>query len=148
NHSIKNADNQPSNEANVFSSSIGPFKSDLELCLYLVQHPNLINLAQSMLKVDGQESVMTLGKVDKFGALPEKDLETLQMNLKFLFFHTHVINKQIIDALMKSLFLGVQHIEASECAALQKWVFGCYRNYNASLRRELRNLVPEFIRKY
>ncbi|CAG8669203.1 17175_t:CDS:2, partial [Cetraspora pellucida] len=46
--------------------------SDLELCLYLVQHPNLINLAQSMLKADGQKSVMTLGKVDKFGALQEK----------------------------------------------------------------------------
>ncbi|CAG8835332.1 14467_t:CDS:2, partial [Cetraspora pellucida] len=47
-------------------------------------------------------------KVDKFGALPEK----------------------IIDALMKSLFLGVQHIGAYECAALQKWVLGCYQDYN------------------
>ncbi|CAG8754518.1 569_t:CDS:2, partial [Racocetra fulgida] len=65
------------------SSQIGPFKTDLDVCLYLVQHPQLNDLA------------------------------------------LNIIN-----------------------AALQMWAFGCYRDYNASLRRELRKLVPKFIRKH
>ncbi|CAG8588679.1 14869_t:CDS:2 [Cetraspora pellucida] len=96
----------------------------------------LINLALSMINADGQESVITRGKVDRFNMLLESDLGTLQMHLKCLFFRTRVINKQIIDMLMRSLFPDVQHAGASECAALQRWVFGCYRDYNASLRQE------------
>ncbi|CAG8632451.1 7850_t:CDS:2 [Dentiscutata erythropus] len=37
---------------------------------------------------------------------------------------------------------------ASERTTLQKWAFACFRDYNAFLRKELRNLVPKFIRKY
>ncbi|CAG8736227.1 16696_t:CDS:2, partial [Gigaspora rosea] len=117
-HSFHNTDYQQlptSKVTNVSSLSlIGPFKSNLKICLYLVKHPSLINLALSMMKADGQEAAITCGKVvDKFSALPER--------------HTP---------------------DALERAALQKWVFGCFRDYNAALRQELRNLVPEFIRKY
>ncbi|CAG8798984.1 261_t:CDS:2, partial [Cetraspora pellucida] len=55
------------------------------------------------------------------------------------------------DALEMSFFSymsDIQHAGASERAALQRWVFGCYRDYNAALRRELQKLVPEFIRKH
>ncbi|CAG8830335.1 12282_t:CDS:2, partial [Cetraspora pellucida] len=101
-----------SNTINVSSFSlIGPFKSDLEVCLYLVQHPALINLALSIINANGQES-------------------------------------QIIDALMRSLFSDIQHAGVSECAALQIWVFGCYQDYNAALRHELRKLASEFIKKH
>ncbi|CAG8563259.1 4437_t:CDS:2, partial [Cetraspora pellucida] len=131
NNSFENTDNQwsqastKSNTINVSSSSlIGPFKSDLEVCLYLVQHPALINLALSIINADGQESIITQGKVDRFNAVLERDLGTLQMHLKCFFFRTRVINKQIIDVLMRSLFPDVQHAGASERAALQKWVFG------------------------
>ncbi|CAG8474672.1 hypothetical protein C2G38_2036500 [Gigaspora rosea] len=152
-HSFHNTDYQRlpiSKVTNVSSSSlIGPFKSDLEICLYLVKHTSLINLALSMMKADGQEAAITCGKVvDKYSTLPERDLSTLLMHLKCLYFHTRVMNKQILDVLMSSLFPDTQRIGAFERAALQKWVFGCFRDYNAALRQELRNLVPEFIRKY
>ncbi|RIB03368.1 hypothetical protein C2G38_2225275 [Gigaspora rosea] len=88
------------NVTNVFSSTlIGPFKSDLDVCLYLVQHPNIIDLTLSIIKAGGQESIVTQRKVDKFNTLSNR-------------------------------------------------IFGCYRDYNASLRCELRKLVPEFIRKH
>ena len=67
---------------------------------------------------------------------------------KMPFFHTRVINKQIIDTLVRSLFPNIQNNGASDHAALQTWVFGCYRDYNASMRCELRKLVLKFIRKY
>ncbi|RIB21597.1 hypothetical protein C2G38_2140581 [Gigaspora rosea] len=151
-YSFQNTDNQQppiSNVTNTSTSQIGPFKSDLELCIYLVEHPNLINLTLNMMKANGQEPATTQGKVvDRFSALPERDLSTLLMHLKCLFFCTRIMNKQIVDTLMNSLFPNVQRIGASEHAALQKWVSGCFRDYNASLRWELRKLVPEFIRKY
>ncbi|CAG8734484.1 16366_t:CDS:1, partial [Cetraspora pellucida] len=66
NYSFENTVNQwssastTSNTINVsLSSLIGLFKSDLEVCLYLVQHSALINLALSMTNADGQESVIT-----------------------------------------------------------------------------------------
>ncbi|RIB00986.1 hypothetical protein C2G38_2298531 [Gigaspora rosea] len=102
-----------------------------------------------MMKANGQEPATTQEKVvDRFSALLERDLSTLLMHLKCLFFCTRIMNKQIVDTLMNSLFPNVQRIGASEHAALQKWVSGCFRDYNASLRWELRKLVPEFIRKY
>ncbi|RIB24268.1 hypothetical protein C2G38_2169018 [Gigaspora rosea] len=76
-HSFHNTDYQQlptSKVTNVSSLSlIGPFKSNLKICLYLVKHPSLINLALSMMKADGQEAAITCGKVvDKFSALPER----------------------------------------------------------------------------
>ncbi|CAG8644297.1 4978_t:CDS:2, partial [Cetraspora pellucida] len=108
----------------------------------------LTSLPLSMINADGQESVITQGKFDKFSMLPERDLGMLQMHLKYLFFRIQVINKQIIDALIRSLFSDIQHAGVLERAALQRWVFGCYRDYNAALRHELRKLAPEFIRKH
>ncbi|CAG8827258.1 22321_t:CDS:2, partial [Cetraspora pellucida] len=155
NYSFENIVNQWSlasttlNTINVSSSSlIGSFKSDLEVCLYLVQHSALINLALSMINANSQESVITQRKFDKFSMLPERDLRMLQMHLKCLFFHTRVVNKQIIAALMRNLFSDIQHSDASEHAALQRCIFGCYRDYNVALRHELRKLASEFIRKH
>ncbi|CAG8781447.1 21481_t:CDS:1, partial [Racocetra persica] len=54
----------------------------------------------------------------------------------------------MINILVKLLFPNIQSIRASDCATLQTWAFACYRDYNAVLRHELRNLVPEFVRKY
>jgi len=56
------------------SSLIGPFKSDLEVCLFLVQRPDIINLALNMIKAGGQESVIQTikGKSDKLNAFSEK----------------------------------------------------------------------------
>ncbi|CAG8688811.1 6265_t:CDS:2, partial [Funneliformis caledonium] len=88
-------------------------------------------------------------EVDKFNVLLERVGTWNASNaFKMPFFRTRVINKQIIDALIRSLFSNIQNTRASDRAALQTWVFGCYRDYNASMRRELRKLVPEFIRKY
>ncbi|CAG8707746.1 10864_t:CDS:2, partial [Dentiscutata heterogama] len=136
------------NDTNISSSSlIGPFKNDLEICLYRVQHSNLIKLILNMIEAGGQGFTGIQEKADKFNVLPERDLGTLQMHLKGLFFHTRTVNKHIIDVLVKSLFKNIQ-TNASECTTLQRWAFACFQNYNASLRKELRNLVPEFIRKY
>ncbi|CAG8597938.1 2777_t:CDS:2, partial [Cetraspora pellucida] len=41
----------------------------------------------------------------------------------------------------------IQHAGVLEHVALQRWVFGCYQDYNAALRHELRKLASEFIRK-
>ncbi|KAF0556073.1 hypothetical protein F8M41_016277 [Gigaspora margarita] len=101
----------------------------------------------SMIEAGGQGSIVIQEKANKFNVLPEKDLGTLQMHLKGLFFRTRTVNKHIIDALVRSLFKSIQ-TSASECTTLQRWAFSCFRDYNASLRKELRNLVPEFIRKY
>lgn len=57
------------------SSLIGPFKSDLEICIFLVQRPDIINLATNMIKASGQDSLITqtaLGKSDKLNALSER----------------------------------------------------------------------------
>ncbi|CAG8713364.1 3203_t:CDS:2, partial [Dentiscutata erythropus] len=129
-------DQQPSalNAINT-SSLIGLFKNDLKFA------------SLNMMKVGGGQEFITQGKAaDKFNALSEKDLGTFQMHLKCLFFRTRVVNKQVIDALLKSLFPNIQN-SASDRTALQKWAFSCFRDYNFSLRRELRKLVPEFIRK-
>ncbi|CAG8838002.1 6582_t:CDS:2, partial [Gigaspora margarita] len=152
NNSFEDTNNQQrpsiSNDTDISSTSlIGPFKNDLEICLYLVQHPNLIKLTLNMIEAGGQGSTGIQEKADKFNVLPERDLGTLQMHLKGLFFRTHTINKHIIDALIRSLFKNIQP-NASERTTLQRWAFACFRDYNASLRKELRNLVPEFIRKY
>ncbi|CAG8823531.1 42000_t:CDS:2, partial [Gigaspora margarita] len=124
NNSFEDTNNQRpsiSNDTDISSTSfIGPFKNDLEICLYLVQHPNLIKLTLNMIEASGQGSTGIQEKANKFNILPERDLGTLQMHLKGLFFRTRTVNKHIIDAL----------------------------DYTASLRKELRNLVPEFIRKY
>ncbi|CAG8572822.1 2803_t:CDS:2, partial [Racocetra fulgida] len=63
---IQDYDQQPT------SPLIGPFKSDLDVCLYLVQHPQIVELALSMMKAGGQESLINQGKTDKFDALPER----------------------------------------------------------------------------
>ncbi|CAG8496008.1 5226_t:CDS:2, partial [Dentiscutata heterogama] len=108
------------------SSLIGLFKNDLEVCMYLVQHPQLVELALNMMKAGGGQEFITQGKVaDKFNALSEKDLGTFQMHLKCFFFRTRVINKQVIDTLLKSLFPNIQN-SASDCTALQKWAFSCF----------------------
>jgi hypothetical protein len=62
------------NITNITSSSlIGPFKSDLELCLFLVQRTDLINLTLSMTKASGFESAIAQErKPDKFSVLPAK----------------------------------------------------------------------------
>ena len=59
-----------------------------------------------------------------------------------------VINKQIIDAMVRTLFPNIQSIKASDRAALQIWAFESYHDYNATMRRELRKLIPDFIKKY
>ncbi|CAG8712815.1 7576_t:CDS:2, partial [Funneliformis caledonium] len=122
-YSFESTNNQlsiASNITNITTSSlIGPFKNNLEVCLYLVQHPELINLTMNMMKAGGQESITTREKVDKFNVLPEKKLGMLQMHLKCLFFRTRVINKQIIDTLIRSLFPNIQNTRASDRAALQ-----------------------------
>ena len=54
---------------------IGPFKNNLEICLFLVQHPDIINLALSMMKASGQQDLttqITQGKSDKCNVLSEK----------------------------------------------------------------------------
>jgi hypothetical protein len=68
--------------------------------------------------------------------------------LKCLFFRTRVINKQIINALVRSLFPNIETSGISDLAILQTWALRSYCDYNMVLRRELQNLVPEFIKKY
>ncbi|CAG8614987.1 7250_t:CDS:2, partial [Cetraspora pellucida] len=62
NHSFEDTNSQhplTSNKIDNSSTSfIGPFKNDLELCLYLVQHPNLIKLTTSMIEAGGQGSTV------------------------------------------------------------------------------------------
>ncbi|CAG8857189.1 22124_t:CDS:2, partial [Gigaspora margarita] len=56
------SDRSPSPETSTAintSSLIGPFKNDLEVCLYLVQHPQLIELALNMIKVGGSHESIT-----------------------------------------------------------------------------------------
>ena len=72
----------------------------------------------------------------------------MQLHLKCLFFRTRVINKQIINALVRILFPKIEISRTSDLASLQTWAFRSYRDYNMVIRRELRKLVPEFIKKY
>ncbi|CAG8741924.1 7732_t:CDS:2, partial [Racocetra fulgida] len=66
-------DQQPLVSTAITSSSlIRPFKNDLDVCLYLVQHPQLIDLALDMIKAGGQGSIVTRGKANKFNVLPDK----------------------------------------------------------------------------
>lgn len=63
------------NTPNTPSSLIGPFKNNLEVCLFLVQRPEIIDLALNMIKVNNQESITiqpTQRKFDKTDTLPEK----------------------------------------------------------------------------
>jgi len=71
----------------------------------------------------------------------------LQLQLKCLFFCTRVINKQIIYALVRSLFPNIQ-CEKSDWTALHTWALASYRDYNMILRHGLRELIPDFIKKY
>jgi hypothetical protein len=50
--------------------------------------------------------------------------------------------------MVRFLFPNIQITGASDRTALQTWAFGCFRDYNMIMRRELRKLVPEFVRKY
>ena len=77
----------------------------------------------------------------------KQELGTLQLYLKSLFFQTRIINKQIINALLRSLFPNNQ-ITGKSGTALHAWAFGSYRDYNMVMRRELRKLIPDFIKKY
>ena len=72
----------------------------------------------------------------------------MQLHLKCLFFRTRTINKQIIYALARTLFPNIEISRKSDRAALEAWALRSYRDYNMVLRRELRNLTPEFIKKY
>jgi hypothetical protein len=66
---------QSSTASTTSSSLIGPFKNDLEVCIFLVQRPDIIELALNMIKASGQESVITQtiqGKSDKLNALSER----------------------------------------------------------------------------
>ncbi|CAG8727536.1 5640_t:CDS:2, partial [Cetraspora pellucida] len=67
-------DQQPSASTVINTSSlIGLFKNDFEVCMYLVQHPQLVELALNMMKVGGGQKFITQGKAaDKFNALSEK----------------------------------------------------------------------------
>ncbi|RIB25024.1 hypothetical protein C2G38_2279499 [Gigaspora rosea] len=78
------------------------------------------------MKANGQEPATTQGKVvDRFSALPERvGSQHSSDAFEMPFFCTRIVNKQIVDTLMNSLFPNVQRIGASERAALQKWVFG------------------------
>ncbi|RIB19491.1 hypothetical protein C2G38_2181671 [Gigaspora rosea] len=86
NYLFQNTDNQQppiSNVTNTSTSQIGPFKSDLELCIYLVEHPNLINLTLNMMKANSQEPATTQEKVvNRFSALSER--VDFNYNLKVL----------------------------------------------------------------
>ncbi|CAG8552037.1 3168_t:CDS:2, partial [Funneliformis mosseae] len=68
--------------------------------------PNLTNTGSSFL-------------ISPFKTTLKFELETLQLHLKCLFFRTRVINKQIIDALVRTLFSNIQSIRASNRTALQ-----------------------------
>ncbi|CAG8660048.1 1094_t:CDS:10, partial [Funneliformis mosseae] len=81
--------------------------------------PNLTNTGSFSLIASSNETVIIQKKSDKFNVLPERELETLQLHLKLL-----------------------------DRAVLQIWAFGSYRDYNATLRCELRKLIPDFIKKY
>ncbi|CAG8563947.1 6547_t:CDS:2, partial [Cetraspora pellucida] len=75
-NSSKNTNSQhplTSNKIDNFSTSfISPFKNDLELCLYLVQHFNLIKLTMSMIKAGSQGSTFIQNKDNKFNILSER----------------------------------------------------------------------------
>ncbi|CAG8454181.1 13003_t:CDS:2 [Racocetra fulgida] len=76
NHSFEDTNSQhplTSNKIDNSSTSfIGPFKNDLELCLYLVQHTNLIKLTTSMIEADSQGSTVIQEKDNKFNVLSER----------------------------------------------------------------------------
>ncbi|CAB4494407.1 unnamed protein product [Rhizophagus irregularis] len=84
----------------------------------------------------------------RFCKFSDNELGVLQLHLKCLFFRTRVINKQIINELVRSLFPNIEMNGMSDLATLHTWALRSYRDYNMIIRRELRNLVPEFIRKY
>jgi hypothetical protein len=61
-----------SNKAEVTSTSlIGPFKDELEVCMYMSQRPDLINLTLSMVKTSGHESEIIQIKPDKSSILSD-----------------------------------------------------------------------------
>ncbi|CAG8855755.1 45177_t:CDS:2, partial [Gigaspora margarita] len=84
NNSFEDTNNQQhpsiSNDTDISSTSlIGPFKNDLEICLYLVQHPNLIKLTLNMIEAGSQGSTGIQEKANKFNVLPER----VGFNLQF-----------------------------------------------------------------
>ncbi|CAG8831933.1 1561_t:CDS:1, partial [Cetraspora pellucida] len=53
-------DQQPSASTTINTSSlIGLFKNDLEVCMYLIQHPQLVELALNIMKVGGGQEFIT-----------------------------------------------------------------------------------------
>ncbi|CAG8533996.1 9058_t:CDS:2, partial [Cetraspora pellucida] len=74
--SSENTNNQYpsiSNNTDISSTSlIGPFKNNLEICLYLVQHSNLIKLIFNMIEAGSQGSTGIQEKADKFNVLPKR----------------------------------------------------------------------------
>jgi hypothetical protein len=54
------------------TSLIGPFKNDLEICMFLVHRPDLINLTLNMMKANGHESTIVQEKHTKFNVLSER----------------------------------------------------------------------------
>ncbi|CAG8676641.1 10253_t:CDS:10, partial [Dentiscutata erythropus] len=75
--SKKYYDQQPSMSTTINTSAlIGPFKNDLDFCLYLVKHPQLVELALNMMIADGGKKSITWKKMakvaNKFDTLFEK----------------------------------------------------------------------------
>ncbi|CAG8776501.1 7979_t:CDS:2, partial [Cetraspora pellucida] len=76
NYSFEDTNSQHPLTSNKIDNSstffISPFKNDLELCLYLVQHPNLIKLTMSMIEAGSQGSTVIQEKDNKFNVLSER----------------------------------------------------------------------------
>ncbi|CAG8738218.1 19911_t:CDS:2, partial [Rhizophagus irregularis] len=131
------------------TTDIGPFKNELEICLYISQRPELVSLTLNMMKASGHgHEIIQEKPTSRFCKFSDNELGVLQLHLKCLFFRTRVINNQIINELVRSLFPNIEMNGMSDLATLHMWALRSYRDYNMIIRRELRNLVPEFIRKY
>ncbi|EXX58994.1 hypothetical protein RirG_192760 [Rhizophagus irregularis DAOM 197198w] len=102
-----------------------------------------------MMKASGHgHEIIQEKPTSRFCKFSDNELGVLQLHLKCLFFRTRVINNQIINELVRSLFPNIEMNGMSDLATLHMWALRSYRDYNMIIRRELRNLVPEFIRKY
>ncbi|POG57745.1 hypothetical protein GLOIN_2v1791369 [Rhizophagus irregularis DAOM 181602=DAOM 197198] len=146
-HYLSKSTNQQLSTSN--TTDIGPFKNELEICLYISQRPELVSLTLNMMKASGHgHEIIQEKPTSRFCKFSDNELGVLQLHLKCLFFRTRVINNQIINELVRSLFPNIEMNGMSDLATLHMWALRSYRDYNMIIRRELRNLVPEFIRKY
>jgi len=103
--SLTNNTSNPSNTTTIMSSSslIGPFKSEFEVCLFMSQRQDLVDLTLNIMKASGHEPEIIQRKADKSNILSDK------VSLIYLLFYC-IKNSCLIICILK-----YRNLESCNC---------------------------------